>query len=219
VRTPELVTDAQAVCDEMARRARQNVEVIIERLTEQGYVFHTNDDARTPVTAHHTPGAHVDEVYGWLTDHFNVVPMTLVSWLRLVGDVWLVGTHHEWPESSSADPLVIELEGAMYPDHSITDYLDDELLGHEESSRPGSLRPFRLPVAPDRLHKENVSGGPPYGFVLPDGCADGVLAAEVSMPFVSYLNWVFSQGGFPVHTGTREEWRIRQLLAADLLPL
>jgi hypothetical protein len=42
-------------------------------------------------------------------------------------------------------------------------------------------------VAPDRLHKQNVSGGPPYGFILPDGCADGLFTAEVILPFVSYL--------------------------------
>jgi hypothetical protein len=45
--------------------------------------------------------------------------MTLLSWIRLVGDVWLVGTHPEWPESSSADPLVIEVEGARHPGQSI----------------------------------------------------------------------------------------------------
>jgi hypothetical protein len=41
--------------------------------------------------------------------------MTLLSWVRLVGDVWLVGTHPQWAESASADPLVIEAEGSRYP--------------------------------------------------------------------------------------------------------
>lgn len=31
-----------------------------------------------------------------------------------------------------------------------------------------------LPVAPDRLHKANVSGGDPYGIRLPDGTAEGL---------------------------------------------
>ncbi|MGI5242373.1 hypothetical protein [Dactylosporangium sp. CA-139066] len=44
----ELAAEAQAVCDEMARRARQNIEVIVERLTEAGYRFHRNDDEETP---------------------------------------------------------------------------------------------------------------------------------------------------------------------------
>jgi hypothetical protein len=54
-----------------------------------------------------------------------------------------------------------------------------------------------LPLAPDRLHKDNVSGGPPYGIVLADGCVDGLFVGETTMPFVSYLNWVFRNGGFP----------------------
>jgi hypothetical protein len=54
-----------------------------------------------------------------------------------------------------------------------------------------------LPLAPDMLHKENLSGGPPYGVILPDGSADGLFAGETTTPFVSYLNWVFRNGGFP----------------------
>jgi len=220
VRSHDLIADAQSVCDEMARRARHNVEVIVERLSEQGYVFHANDDARTPVTPYHPPGARVEAVHDWLTEHFEVVPMTLLAWLNHVGDVWLVGTHPDWPESSSADPLVIEIEGSMYPKASITEYFDDELTAHGDAHVGGSHPPFQLPIAPDRLHKENVSGGPPYGFVLPDGCADGLLVAELALPFVSYLRWVFSRGGFPVQTGVSQaEWRVRRLLAADLLPL
>jgi hypothetical protein len=219
VRTPELANEAQEVCDEMARRARQNVEVIVERLKEQGYRFHRNDDIRQPVEPHLEPGPNASGVADWLKSNFAVVPMTMLSWLRLVGDVWFVGTHPEWENASSADPLVIELEGSMYPADSIVDYYADELRNHDDIDAPWTDGLFRLPVAPDRLHKENTSGGPPYGFVLPDGCADALFVAETTQPFVKYLQWVFAHGGFPVRTGSREEWRIRATLAADLLPL
>lgn len=76
-----------------------------------------------------------------------------------------------------------------------------------------------LPLAPDRLHKENVSGGPPYGVILPDASADGLFAAETTMPFVSYLNWVFRNGGFPAPTAPDNHWQMEQALARDLLPL
>lgn len=220
VQNPDLVDDAQAVCDEMARRARQNVEVIVERLRGQGYVFHTNDDAQSPAVPHVPPGPQAMEVLDWLDRHFELVPMTLVSWIRHVGDVWLVGTHPEWPASASADPLVIELEGSRYPNDSITEYFGDELDAYQEELGDETADLFELPAAPDRLHKDNVSGGPPYGFVLPDGCADAMFSAEVTIQFVSYLRWVFSRGGFPAQTGTtQEEWRVRRALAHDLLPL
>ncbi|GAA2708157.1 hypothetical protein [Actinoplanes palleronii] len=57
VRSGEWAQEAQLVCDEMARRARQNVEVIVERLSQGGYRFHANDDEQTPVPAHTPPTA------------------------------------------------------------------------------------------------------------------------------------------------------------------
>ena len=76
-----------------------------------------------------------------------------------------------------------------------------------------------LPLAPDRYHKTNTSGGGPYGIVLPDGCADALFTWDTTMPFVSYLNWVFSEGGFPWPSGEPSEWEVTYHLAQELLPL
>jgi len=161
-------------------------------------------------------GAHAD----WLQERFGPVPMPLLSWVRLAGDVWLAGRHPQWAESASADPLVIEAEGSRYAGEPIRGYFEES---HEACREWAAQDPaaglFVLPLAPDRLHKENVSGGPPYGVILPDGSADGLFADETTMPFVSYLNWVFSNGGFPWPTASDSQWRVRQALARDLLPL
>lgn len=153
--------EAQLVCDEMARRARHNIELIVERLSDDGYRFHTNDDDQTPVRPHTPPtpdaSAHVD----WLEQRFGMVPMTLSSWIRIVGDVWLVGTHPRWATSAAADPLMIEVEGSRYPGESIREYFDDERTEWREHHRkdPDTAGLFVLPLAPDRLHKDNTSGG------------------------------------------------------------
>lgn len=208
------------MCDEMARRARRNIELIIGRLIAKGYRFHTNDDAQTAVTPYFPPGPGAAELAGWLQERFGAVPMTLLSWVRLVGDVWLVGTHPQWPESAAADPLVIEAEGSRYPGEPIQKYFDES---HEAWREWGTQSPsvgsFVLPLAPDRLHKDNVSGGAPYGIILPDACVDGLFAADTAMPFVSYLNWVFRNGGFPWPTGSQNQWQVKHALARDLLPL
>jgi hypothetical protein len=66
VREPGLFEEAQLVCDEMARRARQNIEVIVGRLSAEGYRFHSNDNAQTPVTPHvpltAAAGTHVERL-------------------------------------------------------------------------------------------------------------------------------------------------------------
>lgn len=222
VRNSEWAPEAQLVCDEMARRARQNIEVIVERLSDDGYRFHNNDDEQTPVNPYNPPTATAAAHAEWLRQRFGTVSMALLSWVRIVGDVWLVGTHPEWERSAAADPLVIEIEGTRYPDApSIRDYIDDEWTDWQErqADDPDGGGVFVLPVAPDRLHKDNTSGGGPYGFVLPDGCADGLFSWETTMPFVSYLNWVFSEGGFPWPSGDDRQWRVRHRLVKDLLPL
>lgn len=221
VREPDVVEEAQAVCDQMAKRARQNIETIVARLAEQGYRFHANDDDQTPIIPHHPPSTDAPELAAWLQAHFGMVPLTLQSWVRLVGDVWLVGTHPMWTSSASADPLVFEVEGARYPGESMRQHLNEEHRAHQRWADESTedVGPFVLPVAPDRLHKDNTSGGPPYGIVVPDGCADGIFDAETQMPFVSYLNWVFSNGGFPGYSPSPAPWALRQALAKDLLRL
>jgi hypothetical protein len=221
IHEPDLVEEATLVCDEMADRARQNIEAIVERLSNDGYRFHSNDDQQASVMPYLPPTARAAEHADWLREHFGGVPMTLRSWVRHVGDVWLVGTHPEWCISASADPLVIEVEGARYSTASIRDYFARELEAWQEwSAEVSDAGTFVLPLAPDRLHKENVSGGEPYGIILPDGCADGLFVGETTMPFVSYLNWVFRHGGFPWPTESAEsQWRVTHALAKDLLPL
>lgn len=208
------------MCDEMARRARSNIEMLVERLSDAGYRFHTNDDVQETVVPHIPPTADASALAVWLTEQFGVVPMTLLSWVRIVGDVWLVGTHPAWPAAARADPLVIEIEGSRYPGSSPTASIDEEFTAWQDwTAADVNAGPFVLPLAPDRLHKENVSGGDPYGMLLPDGCVDGLFVGDATVPFVSYLNSVFENGGFPRHTDTADEWRLRNSLATDLLPL
>ena len=146
--------------------------------------------------------------------------MTLLSWVRLAGDVWLVGTHPQWAESASADPPVIEAEGSRYPGEPIHGYVEGE---HEQwrewaAQDPAGAGLFVLPLAPDRLPKATSAAGPRYGIILPDSPADGLFAAETTMPFVSYLNQVFSHGGFPGRTFPHNQWQLKKALARDLLP-
>ena len=229
VRRPALAQEAQLVCDEMARRARHNVEMIVERLTGQGYRFHDNDDAQAPVVPWVPPTAGAAQHAAWLQERFGPVPMTVLSWVRIVGDVWLVGTHPKWPESASGDPLVIELEGSRYPGSSMGDQYEGVFSDWQEwAEEDPDARPFTLDVAPDRLHKDNVSSGPPYGIIVPDPCADAQFTGEEDddpVPFVSYLNNAFAHGGFPYGEDPRRpgsgssEVRVKRSLSQDLLPL
>ncbi|RAY15256.1 hypothetical protein DPM19_11125 [Actinomadura craniellae] len=216
MRAPGLAEEAQAVCDEMAHRARRNIEMIIGRLDEQGYRFHENNDDQTPTEPFAPPGPEAETHLRWLEERLGPLPMTLSSWVRIVGDVWLVGTHPQWRNSADADPLVFEVEGTRHPAGGIREYAKEEIEYWQEDEQPG---PFVLPVAPDHLHKANVSGGGPYGILLPDGCADAHFVGEVGMPLVDYLTWVFHNGGFPRPTNDNAQWDVLFQLRQELQPL
>jgi hypothetical protein len=119
---------------------------IVERLASAGYRFHFNDHdhEQAPVTPCFPPTAASAEVATWLEERFGSVPMTLLSWLRLVGDVWLVGTHPHWAASAAGDPLVIEVEGSRYPGEPIQRYFEGELESWHEWA--GADRLFVLPL-------------------------------------------------------------------------
>jgi hypothetical protein len=115
---------------------------------------------------------------------------------------------------------VIELERSRHSSAAIRRYFEQShRMWRRWAAQAPEARLFVLPLAPDMLHKQNGRGGPPYGIVLPDGCADGLFAGETTMPFVSYLNWVFRNGGFPWPTDSEGQWQVTQTLARDLLPL
>ena len=224
IRSTGLLAPASEVCDEMARRARHNVEELVRRLTAAGYRFHSNDGRRTPMPAHAPPTATAGEHADWLDEQFGGVPLTMRSWVRLVGDVWLVGTHPDWADADASDPLVLEIEGTVQGEsdgEAIQGYFEDEHNGWSEwAEEDPDADPFVIPLAPDALHKSNTSGGDPYGIVLPDRGVDGTWSGETLVSFVDYLNDVFANGGFPgVAADDAIGRRITAELARDLLPL
>jgi hypothetical protein len=113
------------------------------------------------------------------------LPISLRTWYEQVGGVSLMGSHTVLnPRDSEipADPLVVasprellemlELEGG------------DDRIG--------------LWIAPDDLHKANVSGGDPYTITIPNACADAEFEYEWHhTTFVNYLRKAFEWGGFP----------------------
>lgn len=199
VRDHEYLDTAIAVCDEMAHRALLNVERVISGLKGQGYRFTTNDDSGIIVQPHSRPTSDADDLATWLDHHFGV-PLALQSWLRIVGDVWLVGVYPKWPTAAAGDPLVIQVETALGAHRDARRHF---LAAQEryEALDPRARGALVLDVSPNRAEKSKSGAGEPYGFLVPDRSAEGVFRAGRELPFVSYLNEVFTHAGFPHHTG------------------
>jgi hypothetical protein len=206
--------DAVAVVRDTMRRARENVRRLSIMLPKRGYVFADPDGVLVP------PPFDIVAQLDRLEAVAGMLPLSLRCWYEEVGQVNLTGEHPDWSHQFP-DPLVVEAP---------VEYL---LLEHEtwaaDRGTEWDRGAFTIDLAPDALHKSDVSGGPPYSMVVPNTGVDGLLRWENHQTtFVNYLRICFRFGGFP-------GWDITQLddaqrpstlcppmiaeLAAELLPI
>jgi hypothetical protein len=137
------------------------------------------------------------------------LPISLRAWYEQVGGVSLMGSHPVISPLNSptcSDPLVICPLGELF-----------QMLDMGEGEDGG----LQLWLAPDDLHKANVSGGDPYIITVPNAAADAPFENEChETNFVPYLRKVFEWGGFPgwAHDGNPPLKEIAAL-KEGLLPL
>lgn len=128
VRQEPFYSDALAVARETMRRARANIETLIQRLTTLGYRFgwesrdptlgphlsayradvsswppiiHLFHEARRPPPQFASPPAGTPELLETLQARYGLFPLSLVSWYEMVGAVNLAGS---FPVADPLDP-------------------------------------------------------------------------------------------------------------------
>lgn len=189
IRQEPYATQARDVATETMRRVRRNCERLVARLQTLGYVFGTFPDGTRrsytgdPLTV---PSDMLRADCAELESEAGPLPLSLFTFWQEVGAVDLVGMHPAWPDG--LDPLVVDPpEGAL-----------SFLFDFDEDEEDASLGRF-AGLAPDDLHKDNTSGGDPYGVRLPNPAADFIFVYERhNMFFVPYLRLAILQwGGFP----------------------
>lgn len=203
VRDEPYFTQAQEVAAETMQRVRRNCERIISRLQGLGYIFGTFPDGTrrsyraAPLTL---PSKRMQATCQELESEAGTLPLSLVAFWREVGAVDLVGMHPSWPDG--LDPLVVDP-----PEGPLSDLYDEG-------------EGVFVALAPDDLHKDNVSGGDPYGLQLPDSSADFPFMYERhDLLFVPYLRLaILRWGGFPGLEGRGIQFEPLQTLIAELEP-
>lgn len=186
VRREPHLSQAREVAAETMRRVRRNCDVLVSRLRAAGYTFGVYADGSRgyssdgplvpPPTSSRSDCSELEEQVGPL-------PLSLAAFWQEVGSVDFVGRHRDWP--AGRDPLVV------YPPEGALSEL--EMLEEDDSGK------FEACLAPDDLHKDNISGGDAYAIGLPDPCADSmVLNERHNLLFVPYLRLaILRWGGFP----------------------
>lgn len=202
---PNVVADAEAVATVTMERVAINIDRLIDRLTARGYSFGVYPDGevvpgfRTPRTKPHA--CMMPEALA-VHEEFGPLPLSLRAFWQIVGEVNLAGRAPDNGLPAYSDPLSVD-----GPSHGLIEPAD-------ESDAEGG---FLCWIAPDVLHKDNVSGGPPYAIHLPDGGFDALLQDEWHQTtFVAYLRTaILEWGGFPglSEQNPHHEWRRDQVVA------
>jgi hypothetical protein len=201
------IDQAQAVAAETMQRVRRNCERIYGQLQNLGYVFDTfpggarRDYVPDPLDP---PSKQFQVDLDELESEAGPLPLSLKAFWQEVGAVDFVGMHPAWPDG--LDPLVVyPPEGAL-----------DSFYGLE-GDFPEGKKGFGS-LAPDDLHKDNVSGGSPYGLYLPEPSMDFKFMYEPNkLLFLPYLRLaILKWGGFPGLEGTGTTFEPLNSLTADL---
>jgi hypothetical protein len=142
----EVVNDgcAVAVARETMKRTRANLEILVDLLDRHGYVFDSSPDGYVLAPPEADAVVRLDE----LESRVGAIPLALRCWYEEVGGINLVGSHPDWQYALS-DPLVVDA-----PIDFVQSWESDRGTEWDQG-------PFTIGIAPDDLHKANISGGPP----------------------------------------------------------
>ena len=171
--------------------AGERIARIARRLPALGYRF------KRTSAAFPGPEAGTEDAIGRIEGEIGPLPLALKTFWRLVGSVDLTAHYttwrpveYPWAACAYPDPVVV------YPPSVAVAELD-EFLG-DRAERMRCEVPYVVPVAPDDLHKDNVSGGMWYNLSVPAVADDPPLNDERHRTtFVGYLELAVRWGGFP----------------------
>jgi hypothetical protein len=205
VREDPIAADALAVAYETMQRVEANVRTLVQRLTAMRYVFTSENDPRGSIARPHVaPDASVRKAIAIFEKEAGALSLSLRAFYEVVGEVNLIGSHEVIdPKGNTVaiDPLVV-----YGFNEGLAEYDDDD------------DTPSGITIAPDDLHKANVSGGDPYEMSIPDLRADGELLNERhNLFFVEYLRLCFRYGGFPGYEGRDGVPSVLATLSAELI--
>lgn len=192
----EFRQEVMEVAEATMQRVAQNADLITERLRAIGWqaLSDVRDLRALPKLSDQAVFARIENISG------APVPPTLLAFWRVVGGinfVWDYNAPIAQPDLGFVLPL--EEHDALYIDapEAIT-YLFDEWIDQKREIGRDFTHKLWIELAPDYLHKANISGGSSYHIEVPFFGADPLFADERhGLPFLDYLRLAFRWSGFP----------------------
>ena len=190
--------DIQNVLTETFSRVNSNLDIILAELRQINYAFKTEFkyNFERPVLK---PLSNTNDLLLKLENivkDFGQIPYSLKLFYKIVGACNFGWDYNNRPEIlwEGADPIQICSLDDIVSEVSSDDWREYtyELIEQDESHPPC------LELAPDYLHKDNVSGGLPYAIQLTkESCIDSLFLNEShATTFIDYLRICMENCGF-----------------------
>ena len=196
---PGNIREIEKVLTETFHRVAYNLDIIYSELQNINYLFKTEFEYnfQRPL---HKPLSDTESLLTVLdkaVESYGFVPLSLKFFYRIVGGVnfgWDYETSKDFMwrmadpiQVASLDDLVNEVTDDDWKEN-MEDYFSDD--------KDGTVF---LELAADDLHKDNVSGGPPYSLdITKSPSIDSKFRNEPNeTTFINYLRICFKYCGFP----------------------
>jgi len=190
--------DIESVLTETFNRVAFNLEIIFSELNNINYAFKTNPqyNSERPLLK---PLSNTDSLLVKLDDatkDFGQVPYSLRLFYKIVGACNFGWDYESRPELlwERADPIQIDSLDDLVDSVSYDDWREYliEIIEDDDSQSP------YLELAPDYLHKDNISGGEAYSIQLTkERSIDSLFLNERNeTTFINYLRICMENCGF-----------------------
>ena len=208
----DLRQEAEAVAEETMRRVAHNLDLLASRFEAKGWVALTDELRTRPNPDDRAVFTEIDRITK------SPIPPSLLAFWREVGGVDLVWDYNTEARPPALSPIVTldlaRLDPLCVAAPCHVEYLFEEWEDHIKATHPQLLDPFSLYLAPDYLHKADISGGPPYAIDMPFLGADPIFQNERHrLPFVDYLRHCLCWAGFGMLDRHANESGVKQLIA------
>lgn len=187
----ELLEEAVPVANETMKRVARNADLLAERLSNRGWKPLYGSLRTAPQSEDAEIIERIEEFTG------ERLPVSLRAFWEIVGGINFIWDFQSGEPPDLGDDLVME-DPLCVDSPQIVAYEIEEWESQREDMDPDDWEPVSVTLAPDYLHKANISGADAYAIILPFKGVDPIFANEEhNLPFVDYLRLCFKFGGFP----------------------
>ena len=176
------------VLNETMLRVKFNFDLIYTELKRQNYSFCDKLEY-----LYSTPDSNINELKSQVHE-FGFLPLSIEYFYKYIFKINLLFQHNQIYNYKYSDPVYIESV------NNILNSMEDGSWKEIMFENIDDNKPIYIEIAPDFYHKDNTSGGIPYGIELTK--KQQIDSKILNTPygdlfFVKYLRLSFEYGGFP----------------------